>query len=267
MQVVSKIIISFLILFIIFTILEKLFPAIRTKRVFREGFKLDLLYWVVAPTINAAIKNGSAIIVIILTATILGLKLDRDIVQGFGPIRQQPAGLVIVEMLLLGDFIGYWTHRWFHRQRLWKFHAIHHSSEDLDWLSSVRVHPLNQAISNSINVAVMLALGFPLMALAAYLPFILFYSIFLHANVSWSFGPFRYVIASPRFHRWHHTSEEQGLDKNFAGLFPIYDLIFGTFYIPRNKQPVQFGVLDKDLPNTLWGQLCYPFKRNSNEVQ
>ena len=54
-----------------------------------------------------------------------------------------------------------------------------------------------------------------------------FYAIFVHANVPWSFGPLRYVIATPAFHRWHHAAEEQGLNHNFAGLFPLFDLLFG----------------------------------------
>ncbi len=257
----AQIVVGFVILFAIFTLLEKLFPAQRNKRVFRQGYRLDLYYWVMAPTINTLIKNASAILTIIIVALVLGLDLDDDIVRGFGPISQQPAVLIGIEMLVLGDFIGYWTHRWFHRSSLWKIHAIHHSSEELDWLSSVRVHPLNQAIANAISVGIMLALGFPLMALAAYLPFLLFYAIFLHANIPWGFGPLRYVIASPRFHRWHHTSEQEGLDKNFAGLFPVFDLMFGTFYMPGDRQPVQFGVYDGAMPHTLWGQLMYPFRK------
>ena len=265
MQVIKEIILSFVILFLIFTLIEKIFPAIRSKRVFRQGYKLDLFYWVLAPTINAAIKKGSALLVIIIVASIIGLKLDESITHGFGPVIQQPTGLMLLEMVVLGDFIGYWVHRWFHTSALWKIHAIHHSSVELDWLSSVRVHPFNQAIGNSITVAILLSLGFPMTALAAYLPFLIFYAILLHANVPWSFGPFRYVIASPKFHRWHHTSEEQGLDKNFAGLFPVFDLIFGTFYMPDKQQLLKFGVLENDIPDSLWGQMMYPFRKSKTK--
>jgi sterol desaturase/sphingolipid hydroxylase (fatty acid hydroxylase superfamily) len=104
-------------------------------------------------------------------------------------------------------------------------------------------------------------LGFPLNALAGYVPFLTFYAILLHANVSWSFGPLRYVIASPLFHRWHHTTEEQGLDKNFAPLFPFVDLAFGTFYMPRLRRPECFGTTRSTVPDTFIGQLVFPFRK------
>jgi sterol desaturase/sphingolipid hydroxylase (fatty acid hydroxylase superfamily) len=108
---------------------------------------------------------------------------------------------------------------------------------------------------------VFLLLGFPLNIVAGYLPFIVFYAVLLHANISWDFGFLRSVLASPRFHRWHHTKETEAIDKNFAGLFPLFDIIFGTYYMPKDKQPSEFGVKDP-IPMSLWGQLSYPFRKN-----
>ena len=81
----------------------------------------------------------------------------------------------------------------------------------------------------------------------------------MHANLNWSFGPFKYVLASPVFHRWHHTDMERGGMKNFAATFPALDLIFGTFYMPKNAMPDNFGVEDKSFPKGFAGQLIYPF--------
>src|SRR5262249_30149291 len=106
-----------------------------------------------------------------------------------------------------------------------------------------------------------LLLGLPPTILAAYVPFLTFWAIFIHANVPWSLGPLRYVIASPAFHRWHHTSEEEGLDKNFAGLFPFLDALFGTLHLPAGQQPQRFGLLGEEVPEGLLGQLLYPFRR------
>jgi sterol desaturase/sphingolipid hydroxylase (fatty acid hydroxylase superfamily) len=110
-------------------------------------------------------------------------------------------------------------------------------------------------------VAPFFLLGFPLQVLAAYIPFLTFYAILIHANVNWSFGPFRFVVVTPLFHRWHHTSEREGLDKNFAGLLPIWDIIFGTFYMPDGKTPTRFGVRRQHIPESLLGQLIYPFRK------
>jgi sterol desaturase/sphingolipid hydroxylase (fatty acid hydroxylase superfamily) len=172
-----------------------------------------------------------------------------------------PLWLQAICVLTLSDFTAYWLHRAFHRGWLWRVHAVHHSSRELDWLSAVRLHPLNEIIGRMAQVLPFYFLGFSPLVLAGVAPFLSLYAILLHANVSWNFGPLRYVIASPRFHRWHHTSEEEGLDKNFAGLFPIWDLAFGTWYMPTNKQPTVFGIVNHDVPENLWGQLMYPFKR------
>jgi sterol desaturase/sphingolipid hydroxylase (fatty acid hydroxylase superfamily) len=97
--------------------------------------------------------------------------------------------------------------------------------------------------------------------MAAYVPFLSFHATFLHANVPWSFGPLRYVVSSPLFHRWHHTREAEGLDRNFAGLFPFIDLAFGTFYMPRDRQPAAFGIQGNPVPTGLVAQLVYPFRQ------
>ena len=92
-------------------------------------------------------------------------------------------------------------------------------------------------------------------------PFNLVYSAMVHANLNWTFGPLRYVLASPVFHRWHHTSEEEGLDKNFASTFPFLDLLFGTFYMPAGRRPEVYGTNDKAVPIGFVGQTVYPFKK------
>jgi len=121
------------------------------------------------------------------------------------------------------------------------------------------LHPVND-IANKLAIALpLVALGFSPVATAAVVPFLTLYAILLHANVTWTFGPLRKVIASPAFHRWHHTSAGEGRDRNFAGLLPLWDILFGTFWLP-DRQPTVFGVEDK-VPTHLPGQLLWPFRR------
>jgi sterol desaturase/sphingolipid hydroxylase (fatty acid hydroxylase superfamily) len=68
------------------------------------------------------------------------------------------------------------------------------------------------------------------------------------------------VIASPAFRRWHHTSAAEGRDRNFAGLLPLWDILFGTFWLP-DRPPTRFGV-DDPVPTHLPGQLLWPFRRD-----
>jgi sterol desaturase/sphingolipid hydroxylase (fatty acid hydroxylase superfamily) len=92
-------------------------------------------------------------------------------------------------------------------------------------------------------------------------PFGVFMSAFVHANLNWTLGPFKYVLASPVFHRWHHTALDRGGSKNFAGTFPIFDLLFGTFYMPAKALPDDYGVPDPAFPKGFAAQMVYPFKQ------
>jgi sterol desaturase/sphingolipid hydroxylase (fatty acid hydroxylase superfamily) len=241
--------------------LERLFPSVRGQAAWRPDSRIDLLYWFFTPVVTRVVSKAVSIAGVVVVLILLGKHIGPQSASGFGPVMRQPSWLVLLEMLLLGDLIGYWTHRWFHGERLWNFHAVHHSSTQLDWLSAARVHPVNEILPKLVQAISLAGLGFPLTAIAGYVPFLTFYAILLHANVSWSFGPLRYVIASPLFHRWHHTTEEQGLNKNFAPLLPFMDLLFGTFYVPKGQQPERFGTTATDVPQEFVAQLLFPFRR------
>ena len=223
--------------------MEWIFPSVRGQPLWREDSKLDLLYWFFTPLVTRAVSKVVVVAAVTIVLVALGQHLGPHAAEGFGPVLLQPAWLIVVEMFLLGDLVGYWTHRCFHGGFLWKFHAVHHSSTRVDWLSSVRVHPVNDVVSKVVQAVSLACLGFPLKMLAGYVPFLTLYAILLHANVSWSFGPLRYVIASPLFHRWHHTRELQALDTNFAPLFPFWDVLFGTANFAHTYPPT--GIRDQ----------------------
>jgi sterol desaturase/sphingolipid hydroxylase (fatty acid hydroxylase superfamily) len=257
---------SFIILAAIFLVVEKLSPNTRGQPFFRRGFGLDALYWFFTPFISGLLSRIVVIVTVVITAlpmiVLLGLSvrtLFKGGYHGFGPVAHQAPWLQGIEIFLLGDLLGYWMHRLFHGRKLWSFHAIHHCSTEVDWLSSVRLHPVNEAVTRAVEVLPFVFLGFNPVALAAYAPAMTVYSIVLHANVDWTFGPLRYLIASPVFHRWHHSKEAEAIDKNFAGFVAFWDVLFDTFYVPSNRLPTNFGVADK-IPESLWGQLAHPFR-------
>ena len=254
---------ALLVLSLFFWLVESLFVAdpSQPRLLHRRGFKTDLVYWFVTPLVTKSISQVGLVLILVLLfrtgpAHIKEMLTHRDTL-----LAQQPLGLQAIEMLLVGDIISYWVHRWFHGKRMWKFHAIHHSSTDLDWLSSVRLHPVNDWLSRWIQASALMIMGFSPAAIAAYVPFLTFYAVFIHANVSWGFGRLGWLLASPKFHRWHHTSEEEGLDTNFAGLFPFIDRLFGTYYMPAGRLPENFGLRDEPVPENYVGQLLYPFRK------
>jgi len=256
----EKMIGGILVLFIAFRVLDRLRPKDRRMRLLRRGVATDVSYLAITPLMNKLVEWLVLLVVVLPFALLIYGTLEEGLVMnGFGPLSRLPTWLQAFLMLILGDFIGYWMHRWFHRGRMWRFHAVHHSSVDLDWLSSVRMHPVNDLLHKVATTAPLLLLGFAPVSLAAVLPVLALFGVLAHANLDWDWGPLRTVIVSPRFHRWHHTTEAEALDTNFAGLFPLWDLLFGTYHMPANRRPSRFGT-SEPVPPTLGGQLLHPFR-------
>ena len=255
--------IAFIILFVMFRAFE-LFRA-HNKRlpVLRRGLLTDSAYWLFTPFVTKAITRVCIAAVLIPFALVAYGKVDRTALEhGFGPAARLSLRVQAAAILVLGDFVGYWMHRAFHGRRLWAYHAVHHSSVDLDWLSSVRLHPVNDALMRIVGVFPVLAFGFAPIAVAGVVPLLTFMAILVHANLDWDWGPLRSFLVSPRFHRWHHTSEEEARDKNFAGLLPLWDILFGTYYMPRERRPTVFGTTTS-VPEGFIGQLTFPFRTHA----
>jgi len=255
---------ALVLLSVVFFLIERVMGRGRGQPLFRRGWITDVCFWFFTPLVTKVLTRASLIFPVLIliglgVATADGLKTGAY--QGFGPLARQPFWLEIIEIYVLFDLIGYWSHRLFHRGRWWPFHAVHHSSEDLDWLSSVRVHPVNDLVSKVCQVTPFLLLGFKPVAALSAAPFFTFYAIFVHANVDWDFGPLRYVIATPVFHRWHHCKDREAWDRNFAGLFVFWDMLFGTFYMPKGRKPENFGIPEA-FPKDFLGQLVHPFARS-----
>ena len=254
---------ALLILSVIFFIIERLAGRGRNRvqPVIRRGWFTDVIYLFATglftkPLMRLLLFFPAAILVI--TQVVPAETFKAGLYAGFGPLSRQPVWLQAIEIYVIGDFTGYWTHRLFHRGRWWPFHAVHHSSEDLDWLGSVRVHPVNELVNKLSQAVPLLLMGFnPLVTLST-APVLTFFAIFIHANVNWDFGPLRYIIATPVFHRWHHSRDREAWDKNFAGLLPLWDILFGTFYMPRGRYPENFGICEP-MPKGFLGQLWEPF--------
>jgi sterol desaturase/sphingolipid hydroxylase (fatty acid hydroxylase superfamily) len=217
----------------------------------------DFIYWFVVPYF---LRIFRLLLLMAGVALVFGGK-DSQLL----PVKGLPLWQQCAAILLLQDVMLYAIHRLFHTPLAWKFHAIHHSPKVLDWMSTSRFHPVNTFLAFSVADVAVLLLGFAPAALVVLTPFNLTYSAMVHANLNWTFGPLRYVFASPVFHRWHHTTRQEGLNKNFASTFPFLDVIFGTFYMPPGKLPEAFGNGDPDFPEDFWGQLFYPIRKQETK--
>jgi sterol desaturase/sphingolipid hydroxylase (fatty acid hydroxylase superfamily) len=220
----------------------------------------DLCYWFFIPVITRFLRIG---LLIVAAAAVFQITTADGLVafyeNGHGPLSTLPLVAQGIIFLIGEDIILYWTHRWFHGAKMWKYHAVHHSSEELEWISAARFHPINLFLGSVAADVVMLFAGISPNVFLVLGPLTIAHSAFVHANLDWTLGPFKYVIASPVFHRWHHTAADRGGEKNFAATFPILDVIFGTFYMPAGELPDHYGIADRAFPQTFGAQLVHPF--------
>jgi sterol desaturase/sphingolipid hydroxylase (fatty acid hydroxylase superfamily) len=241
-----------LISFLVFVPLERLFALHAEQKVFRRGWANDLIFLFVN---GLLIKLGllAVIAVSIFAAAQIVPASFQALVGGL------PYWVQIPLVILLSDLGFYWTHRMFHAVPwLWRFHAIHHSIEELDWLAAARVHPADQILTKGVSLIPVVALGFSEWAIGVYALLYQWQSVLIHANVRFRFGPLRLLLASPEFHHWHHSSDREARDMNFAGQLSFLDALFGTLHMPRGQMPKAYG-LDRPIPHRYALQLLYPF--------
>jgi sterol desaturase/sphingolipid hydroxylase (fatty acid hydroxylase superfamily) len=228
------------------------------RRFVSRDLPVDALYWLMGLLIygdlaTLYIRNGVGLVfhdnAPAIAAAILG---------GYGWAARLPLPLQALAVVVVLDFVQYWLHRLFHGHALWPFHAIHHSPEELDWTAGYRIHPVNFVVYSAGALALVRLLGFTPAAFAIAGAFNLVMGGLVHANLDWTFGPFRYVLASPVYHRWHHVRDPAIYNRNFAPNFPVFDLMFGTFYMPKGALPRDYGV--DGVPPQFLDQLIYPFR-------
>ena len=176
-------------------------------------------------------------------------------------VASQPYVVQFVEILLVADLSEYAIHRLFHAVPvLWRFHAVHHSSEVMDWLAGSRMHLVDVLVTRALAFVPLYVLGFAPPAVYAYLVFVSFHAVFIHANVRFRFGRLAHVIATPQFHHWHHAAGRDAIDKNFAVHLPVLDRLLGTYYMPPGRWPTAYGIDGRPVPADYGGQLLYPFQ-------
>ena len=181
-------------------------------------------------------------------------------------IQSQPVWLQILEALFLSEFLIYWGHRISHEiPFLWRFHSVHHSSTRLDWLAGERRHPVDQFCMSVFVGIPMILSGFSLVDLLIVGLVQTIWDMTIHANLGWRLRFLDGIWVTSEFHHWHHSVDKQARDKNYAGALPLYDWIFGTFYLPANARPGTYGV-DTHMPDTYLGQLIQPFLTNNQDL-
>ncbi|MDB5809122.1 MAG: conserved rane protein of unknown function [Betaproteobacteria bacterium] len=171
-----------------------------------------------------------------------------------------PLAIQIIAMVLLVDFLRYWLHRACHHfVPLWRLHEVHHSPDILYVLNVGRFHPFEKSLHFCLDTMPFLLLGVGPDVIAGYF---LLYSVngfFQHSNVRLHYGWLNYVVGSAETHRWHHARDPLIAACNFGNTTIVWDLMFRTWYLPKQIAVQDIGILDRRYPKDFWSQMAAPF--------
>jgi sterol desaturase/sphingolipid hydroxylase (fatty acid hydroxylase superfamily) len=249
-----------LLLVVVFLPMERFF-AQRPQKVLRKGLLTDLGYYF----LNSLLPK----LILILPMSIVAWGVHAFVPSGlFGLVADLPLHTRLVAAIIVGEFGSYWGHRWMHEiPFLWRFHAIHHSAEEMDWLVNTRAHPLDMVATRFCGLLPIYLLGLaqPSGNTADVVPLLYvvigtIWSFFVHANVRWRFGWLEHLVSTPAFHHWHHTKDgAEYINKNYSAIFPWIDKLFGTFYLSKHAWPKQYGI-DTPMATSFTEQLLQPLE-------
>jgi sterol desaturase/sphingolipid hydroxylase (fatty acid hydroxylase superfamily) len=236
----------------VFVPFERLARRHAVQRTLRRGWAMDAL---------TGVLNGLLLYAALLVA--LGA-IDAAARLGAPDLRAwmaaRPLLAQVVLALVLGDLGVYVMHRLQHTiPWLWRFHAVHHSAEEMDWLVGLRFHPLDLFLLRVASIGPLVALDLAPAAIALFIAVSSWQSSLVHANVRVPYGPLRWLVVSPDFHHWHHSTERAAYDRNYASLIASWDVLFGTVYLPYGREPLHYGV-EEQMPAGWIGRFCHPFR-------
>jgi sterol desaturase/sphingolipid hydroxylase (fatty acid hydroxylase superfamily) len=243
-----------------FAPLERWAPHRRAQRLFRPEWREDLFYYLISSMFVQLLG-----FLALAPSTIINEQTSNfDVFRA--TVASMPWLVQFAIVLVLSDLAQYWYHRLFHKVPfLWGFHAVHHSAKSMDWLAGSRMHFVEIILLRAITSLPLFTLGFSPSVMQAYIGFIYIWSSLLHANVGGNFNHLGHWIATPRFHHWHHGLEREAFDVNFAIHFPFLDKLFGTFHLPKDRWPENYGI-PEEVPKGYLGQFAFPFVRTGKKL-
>lgn len=252
----------------VFMLLERLFPA---RPWSAKGYAVNLrctvafhLLWPIAAVIPVLLvyqlldAYRSTFWPPTLNLPVLAFWLDAPP----SPVGYRPSVWAAVAFTILGfaivDFFYYWMHRLQHTPWLWEQHKQHHRDRNVN--AAATHHFLEETVRAVVVTLPMgLLLNFTAMQVAYVAMLSPLYGQFIHANVRLNMGWFTPIITGPQLHRLHHSIEPEHRDKNFAAYFPLWDILFGTYYRPKRGEFPATGV--PGLESVTWREMLIgPFE-------
>ncbi|GAB2840195.1 sterol desaturase family protein [Pseudoduganella ginsengisoli] len=240
---------------VIFAAIEKVFPLYKGQLLFRREWQTDMVHFAV----NHFIVGLALLTVNFAIHRLFGWMVNDTVHSMVQAIPFVPQLLLCI---LVADLVQYWTHRSYHEiPFLWRFHAVHHSAKTMDWLAGSRQHILELLCTRVGVLGALYVLGFDKEVMDVYIIVVGFQAVFNHANVHLPWGPLKYVIVTPDFHHWHHSSDDVAIDRNYAAHYAFLDHLFGTAIKGQEGFPEKYGVQGDYMPDGFLNQLMFPFRK------
>lgn len=245
---------------LIYVPIERLWPQYQNQGTFRDQWTLDVVYF-----ISTHLPIQILSFLVLFPATQAAQFLAVPSISQF--IDKMPWLIQFVLAIVVADFAEWSIHWALHKVPfLWRFHSIHHSSKALDWIAGSRSHFVDDTLVRGF-ILVPLMLGFSQNIIVAYLIFVTLHATWTHCNFWPNAKWFEQYVVMPRYHHWHHSSQKEAIDKNFAIHFPWIDKLFGTYYFPA-AWPTSYGLDAEEIPNGFIRQTYEPFiKRNTRTLK
>ena len=247
-----------LLMALIYVPLERLWPQYPAQGTFRPQWTLDVVYFL---STHLPIQALSFLVLLPATQATQFLAVPA-LAQAIAAL---PLVIQFVLAVIVADLAEWTIHFLLHKVPfLWRFHAIHHSSRELDWIAGSRSHWFDDTLVRGF-ILVPMMLGFSQPIILAYLVFVTLHATWTHCNFRPQLRWIERFVVMPRYHHWHHSSQAEAIDKNFAIHFPWIDRLFGTHYCP-DHWPDTYGLDHEEVPKGFWRQTWVPFFKSNARV-
>ncbi len=220
--------------------------------------------------------------------TMVSMQVESLFVQLFGPANKLetanfPAIILITFILLLfSDFAIFLAHWLQHKiPFLWEFHKIHHSARVMTPITVYRMHPIDDLLAFAMGG---ILTGIPTgligyiyledpgsleifgLNIFTFIFYVAFYNL-RHTHFWLHYGKLSYIFVSPAMHQCHHSQAKKHWDKNMGFIFSFWDKLFGTLYLPTQREELVFGIGDESEEyNSLTNLYVMPFVKNWNNI-
>ncbi len=243
---------------LIYVPLERFWPQYPGQSTFRPQWTLDVVYFL-STHLPIQVLSWA----VLLPATFATHYLAIPPIAHF--IAELPLIVQFALAIIVADFAEWAIHFALHKVPfLWRFHSIHHSSQALDWIAGSRSHFLDDTlVRGAVLAPLMLAFSQPV--ILAYLVFVTLHATWTHCNFAPNAKWLERFLVMPRYHHWHHSSQREAIDKNFAIHFPWIDRLLGTYYFPE-EWPERYGIVGEEIPKGFIRQTYEPFFRPNRRV-